>query len=604
MVTNTIRDCRPDDTLDKYTSWVSEKQDIFTELLTILYEELKKSPTGNEPRIKELSDETKDKARRKLTEIVNGISLKLLKEEFPKIKEKGVQNWIKKQDKKIQEISKKTLPQTKRVTRSQAKTKKVYRPRKPLSKKKGVEINEGKIIKNYVAKQKTPPQKKLVKPSAKQEKLTKMPIEISADALWVEFSETTDSALIVSENMTEGEVNPFASQLKKCKEILKEQESYILLAQKVKETILLYAAVYKRISSEVPKAVYGRVKNPANFMKDFEFVLRSEYGRIFYPLKNVQEQLKSYLGENGNAWEEMIKYLRQTREDFRPLDISKEGLEQCKRHCIPTSSELPESVEPRINRQKKQQERIQTRDSNYKLSYLCLKQMVTHCTKLNHRKKEIDDNYYNNPKVAQYKDKEEIGQNHILNNNNKKEVINNGLKFLYEILSSKEIIELVLRCHESMGKEDQQKYLKAPYGEYKKIFDKIREDLRSKEESQKEILTQTIELLEKVIEENVRKDYTKTDKAALQKANSPKDYENLLQEVQDYHARWYAATIQKIILEELLKKIQERMHVKETDKASYLTSIVKFTGATISEGFIPLYEKFSDLITSGEKEKQ
>ncbi len=106
------------------------------------------------------------------------------------------------------------------------------------------------------------------------------------------------------------------------------------------------------------------------------------------------------------------------------------------------------------------------------------------------------------------------------------------------------------------------------------------------------------------LEENVKKDYSKKDKEGLKKANSSEDYEKLLQEVQDYHARWYAATIQKIILEELVNKIDERMNIDETTKASYFTPFVKLTGAKISEGFLPLYEKFVDLIPPDENEKQ
>ncbi len=175
------------------------------------------------------------------------------------------------------------------------------------------------------------------------------------------------------------------------------------------------------------------------------------------------------------------------------------GLNNVKSHCIPTSSETKESVKSRKIRQKKQGQRIETRKQNFTLSYFCLKQMETHLTKLKHRTSEIGDNYYKNPKVAQYKDKEEITQNHILNNNNKTEVINNGFRVLYEILSAKEFIELVLRSHESMRPTDRQEYLKTPYGEYKKIFDKEREALKTKEENTKATLTQTIERLESVI---------------------------------------------------------------------------------------------------------
>ncbi len=305
----TTRECNTDNdkSLNIYTSWGGEKQEIFAELLTKLYEELKTSPTGNEPKIKKLSDKIKEKAQQELIKTMNKVSLNVLKKDVPEIKKSGVQNWIKAQNERIKSISQKTLTSTRRVTRSSKsrKPKKTeYRLKERIN--PPVKIEEKEIIKNYPAPkpQQSHPQKKLKEPSATTEKLTKMPIEDSPDALWKEFSGITDSALTVSENMTENEVNPFAAQLKQCKEILKEQESHILLAQKVKETILLCAAVYNRISIEVPKGVYGRVRDPNKFMKQFEFVLSQ---RI---CKNVSSDSES-TRTAGKLYQRKRKYLEQ-----------------------------------------------------------------------------------------------------------------------------------------------------------------------------------------------------------------------------------------------------------------------------------------------------
>ncbi len=553
-----------DDTYTRYKSWNEDQKKIFSELLPKRYAELKPC-----------TRESKKNARIEIAEVINTLTPEELSRQVKDIDNVGA--WLREVIAKTTTVAEKNIVPSSETINAAEKA--------VVKQKRGQ--GRGAASKNANQKwrpKKTQPEKSNQTEAVQTKQASKkidpeftplksMPIEkFDIDPLQANFKEITDKALQVNQNVTGSEKNEFATVLKRCKEMLDSLKSSILLAQKGKETLLLLSGIVDRKNT-----------HPNEFAHDI------------YPLRDLEKQLDDFVNKNQDSWNKMLSTLRATRENSKPLKISEDALAKGEILCKATSSETEKDIQPRREINKKQQDRIKTRDANYRLSYYCLKQMEVHISKLKHRIGEIKTLYSNYPTLAKYKEAAEIFDSHgkhVLNNDNKGAVIDESLAELYKIVAAKEIIDLVLEGNDLMEVQFKKDYMVNPYLSYKTLFDDTLVNLKEDVEKCHKKIYKTLAELDKIIKDNDIKDYSESDRKHLKQIHTTEDYNKLLEDVQLRHQCMYAAITQKLKLEAILRKMDERMNKKAS---AYLP-------VKISQGFNPLHDQFNDMVKSLENQ--